>query len=96
MSDHTLEKVKNLDVFYMKNFLTYASLDNSLVELESVKPYLSPELQELYLQCQRQLSNFKLDETFNSAVFVGIFYIPWKVIMSLYYVGRYPQSYVKE
>ena len=27
---------------------------------------------------------------------VGIYYIPWKVIMSLYYVERYPQSYVKE
>ena len=27
---------------------------------------------------------------------VGIFYIPWKVVMSLYYVRRYPQSYVKE
>jgi hypothetical protein len=28
--------------------------------------------------------------------FVGIYYIPWKVIMSLYYVGSFPQSYVKE
>ena len=27
---------------------------------------------------------------------VGIYYIPWKVIMSLYYVGSFLQSYVKE
>ena len=27
---------------------------------------------------------------------IGIYYIPWKVIMSLYYVGSFPQSYVKE
>ena len=52
MSDHTLDQVKNLDVSDMKNLFTCGSLDNILVELKSVKPYLSPKLQELYLQWQ--------------------------------------------
>ena len=69
MSDHTLDQVKNLDVSDMKNFFTCGSLDNILAELESVKPYLSPKLQELYLQWKIHFSNFKPDEILSSAVF---------------------------
>ena len=69
MSDHTLDQVKNLDVSDMKNFFTCGSLDNILAELESVKPDLSPELQELYMQWKRHFSNFKPDEILSSAVF---------------------------
>ena len=40
----------------------------------------------------------KMIQAFQSKAKVGsgIYYIPWKVIMSLYYVGSCLQSYVKE
>ena len=32
----------------------------------------------------------------DGGAFAGIYYVPWKVIMSLYYVESCPQFYVKE
>ena len=47
---------------------------------------------------KEKLKNIKMvkGEVCMAYLTVGIYYIPWKVIMSLYYVESFLQSYVKE
>jgi hypothetical protein len=61
MSNETLDQVKRINIYNMKNFLTSGSLDIILAELESMKEDLSPKLQDSYLQWQTQFSNFNLN-----------------------------------
>ena len=57
---------------------------------------MGEKTQQNFLNIEFKQVQSKIPRTIIEVPFVGIYYIPWKVIMSLYYVGSCLQSYVKE